>query len=275
MAFPVHVHAQAANDEDDFWLLLDYQPLQNSLWFYGGIDEDDGNYLGLAAELALIENLYFNFSAGRQNYSVTTEELSWGFSGNINQYLSWQLSRIFWGKKSSLEKNDSRLSTTLFYSEFDISLSYETGDLELFFRDSAFINRDSISSDHHAYEISSAYSGSSFFTRVSYKKHNYEKNLSLLASSPRLINRINPLGIQQASALAESEISLLLGIQVETMTYTVLVSRIKSVVTEDSDSYITLHLSKTLSRHLELGIDAELPVNNVPFSAGVSLGLRW
>lgn len=267
---------QAADQQDDdFWLLLDYEPLQNVLWLYGGADELDGNYYGLTVDLALVEALHFNFSATEQNYSAETTDLRWGFSGAINRYFSWAILKTFWGKREVLEKNDIRFSLSSFYNGFIVRASYESGDVELFLRNSPLIRRDSISSDHQAYEIGAGYSWSYFYTQLSYKQHDYEKNLSLLFTRPRLFLAINPVGIQQASALAQTEAGILLGIPYEDMIYEIYISRIKSAVTEESNSYATLHLSKILSRQLELGFDVELPVNDVPFSAGLSLGIMW
>ena len=270
------LHAtQAATDDDDFWLLLDYEPLQNALWLFGGVDDADGNYYGVTADLAIVDVLHFNFSATEQNYFVQTSDLRWGFSGPINQYFSWAILKTFWGKRDLLEKNDTRFTLSFFYDRFNAWFSYETGDVELFLRDSPRIRIDSISSDHRAYEAGLGYSWQVFYTQLSFKQHDYERDLSQLTRRPRLFLAVNPVGIQQASALAESEANVLLGIQVQDMSYEVFISRIKSAVTLESNTYATLHLAKTLSRQLTLGFDAELPVNDVPFSLGFSVGMMW
>jgi hypothetical protein len=266
---------QATTDDDDFWLLLDYEPLQNVLWLYGGVDDADDNYYGASADLAIVDFLYFNFSATEQNYTVATTDLRWGFSGPINQYFSWAVLRTFWGKRERLEKNDTRFSLSSFYQGFSVHASYETGDVELFLRDTPRIRLDSISSDHRAYEIGAGYSWQVFYSQLSFKQHDYERDLSQLTRRPRLFLVVNPIGIQQASALAETEANILLGIQLETMSYEIFISRIKSAVTLESDTYATLHLSKTVSRQLTMGLDVELPVNDVPFSVGFSVGMMW
>ena len=266
---------QAATDDDDFWLLLDYEPLQNVLWLYGGIDDADGNYYGVMADLAIVDVLHFNFSATEQNYVAETSDLRWGFSGPVNQYFSWALLKTFWGKRERLEKNDTRFSLSFFYDDFTVHASYETGDVELFLRDTPRIRIDSVSSDHQAYEIGAGYSGQVFYSQLSVKQHDYEQDLSQLTRRPRLFIMLNPIGIQQASALAETETSILLGIQYDAMTYEIFISRIKSAVTLESNTYATLHLAKTLSRQLMLGFDAELPVSDVPFSVGFSVGMMW
>ncbi len=267
--------AQAATDDDDFWLLLDYEPLQNVLWLYGGVDDADGNYYGASADLAIIDVLHFNFSATEQNYTAATTDLRWGFSGPINQYFGWAVLKTFWGKRERLEKNDTRFSLSSFYHAFTAWFSYERGDVELFLRDTPRIRIDSISSDHQAYELGAAYSWQFFYSQLSFKQHDYEKDLSQLMRRPRLFLAVNPVGIQQASALAEAEANILLGIQSDTMIYEVFISRIKSALTLESNTYATLHIAKTLSRQLELGFDVELPVNEVPFSIGFSAGLMW
>ena len=266
---------QATTDDDDFWLLLDYEPLQNVLWLYGGVDDADGNYYGVTADLAIVDVLHFNFSATEQNYVAETSDLRWGFSGPINRYFSWAVLKTFWGKKERLEKNDTRFSLSSFYDGFTVRASYETGDVELFLRDAPRIRIDSISSDHQAYEIGAGYSWQVFYTQLSFKQHDYEHDLSQLTRRPRLFLAVNPIGIQQASALAETETNILLGIQHDAMTYEIFISRIKSAVTLESNTYATLHLAKTLSRQLTLGFDVELPVNDVPFSVGFSVGMMW
>ena len=266
---------QAATDDDDFWLLLDYEPLQNVLWLYGGIDDADGNYYGVTADLAIVDVLHFNFSATEQNYLAETSDLRWGFSGPINQYFSWAVLKTFWGKRERLEKNDTRFSLSSFYDDFTVHASYETGDVELFLRDTPRIRIDSVGSDHQAYEIGAGYSGQVFYSQFSFKQHDYEYDLSQLTRRPRLFIMLNPIGIQQASALAETETSILLGIQHDAMIYEIFISRIKSAVTLESNAYATLHLAKTLSRQLTLGFDVELPVNDVPFSVGFSVGMMW
>lgn len=266
---------QAATDNDDFWLLLDYEPLQNVLWLYGGVDDADDNYYGASADLVIADFLYFNFSATEQNYTVATTDLRWGFSGPINQYFSWAVLRTFWGKRERLEKNDTRFSLSSFYQGFTVHASYETGDVELFLRDTPRIRLDSISSDHRAYEIGAGYSWQVFYSLLSFKQHDYERDLSQLTRRPRLFLVVNTIGIQQASALAETEANILLGMQFQTMSYEIFISRIKSAVTLENDIYATLHLLKTLSRQLSLGLDVELPVNDVPFSVGLSVGMMW
>jgi len=270
------VHAaQAATDDDDFWLLLDYEALQNSLWLFGGIDDADGNYYGVTADLAIVDTLHFNFSATEQNYFVDTSELRWGLSGPVNQYFSWAILKTFWGKRDRLEKNDTRIELSSFYDGFTAWLSYEAGDVELFLRQSPRIHIDAISSDHRAYGLGLAYDWQVFYTQFSFKQHDYERDLSQLIRRPRLLITVNPVGIQQASALAESEAGILLGIQADKMSYEVFISRIKSAVTLESNTYATLHVAKVLSRQLTLGFDTELPVNDAPFSIGFSVGMMW
>ncbi len=267
--------AIAEEDDDDFWLLLDYdEPLRNVLWLYGGADESDGSYYGISTDLTIVEALHFNFSTTEQNYSVNTTDLRWGFSGLINRYFSWAILKTFWGKRDKLEKNDIAISLSSFYYRFNVRVAFERGDIELFWRDSPFIKRDSISSDHQAYEISSGYSWTYVYTELSFKQHDYEQDLTTL-NRPRLFRTINPTGIQQASELAETETTVLFGIRLEDMSYDIFISRIKSAVTEESGTYATVRLSKALTRNLTLGVDAELPVNDVPFSAGLTVGIMW
>lgn len=265
-----------AAEEDDFWLLLDYEePLQNALWLYGGLDDQAGGYYGARADLAVVDSLHFNFAATRQNYAVETGDLRWGFSGAINQNFSWSVLKKFWGKEDRLEQNDTAFSLSFYYRRFNLRGVYESGDLELFLRQSPFISRDSVSTEHRAWELSSGYSWPVFYTQISYKQHAYDRDLSVISRRPRLYLAFDTVGIQQAAALADFEAGLLLGASAGSMVYELFITRIKSAVIEDLNTYATLRLAKSLSRQFELGFDFELPVNNVPFSAGLSLGFMW
>lgn len=263
-------------EDDDFWLLLDYEePLQNALWLYGGVDEQGGGYYGASGDLAIIDALHFNFAVTEQNYAVETVDLRGGFSGAINRNFSWSVLRKFWGKPDKLEKNDTAFSLSFYYRRFNLRGAYETGDVEIFLRPSPFIRRDSVSIEHLAYELGAGYSWPVFYTRIGYKQHEYDKDLSAISRRPRLFLSFDAVSLQQATALADFEASILLGLNSQGMIAELFVSRIKSAIFEDINTYATLRLAKGLSRQLELGLDFELPVNEVPFSAGLSLGVMW
>ena len=273
--FSAQLHAQVAED-DDFWLLLDYQPPpQNAIWLYAGADEFDGNYYGVTADLAIVDVLHFNLSATQQNYFVETTDLSWGFSGVINPSFSWGLLKTFWGKRDQLEKNDTRLMMSYFNGGFNTQLSYEKGDVVLFFTEQNFILLDSVSTDHRAAQLSLGYRWPEFYGQLSHKQHNYSRDLFILLRRPVSQLLFNSFGIQQATALAETESGILLGFQQTDVYYEIYISRIKSAVSGETNTYATLRLLKALNNQLQLGVDIEAPVNDVPFSAGLSLGILW
>lgn len=274
-------NSQAAFDEDeDFWLLLDYDSMiasypQSSLWIYGGADDSDGSYYGLSADIAIVEALHINFSDTEQNYTVNTTDLRWGFSGLINDSVSWAITRKFWGKEKALEKRDTAFSLGYLYKQFNIRTAYENGGVELFLKNLPLIKRNSISTGHHAYELSMGYSWPVFYTQVGYIQHDYDWDISQLFNYPRLLSAINSIGVQQATALAKNESSVLFGVQATGSTYELIISHIKSAITREYDTFATLHFSTSLTQQFALGLNAELPVNDVPFSAGLSLGFMW
>ena len=281
IAFPVTAlfasGVHSASQEDDFWLLLDESlpPLQNSLWLYSGVDDTDGNYYGISSNLALLDQLFFNFSATEQNYSVSTSEIRWGFNGSISPSFSWALQRAFWGKKDKLEKNDTIASLSFYHQRFSIQATLEAGDVELFLRGRARSIRQSVTTDHQAYELKVGYSWPQTYFFLAYKQHDYSRDISLLLRRPRLFRAANPVGIQQATALAESETSLQTGLFYHEINFELLLSQITSAVTQDSQFYSTVHVSKAISRQWTLGLDFELPLDEVPFSVGLNVGYMW
>jgi len=268
--------SQAQENNDDFWLLLDYEAAtRNVVWLYTGADESDGNYYGVTADLVIFEPVFFNLSATKQNYSTQSTDLSWGFSGVIDDVFSWGISKAFWGEKETLEKDDVRLRLGYLNGGFSTQASYEEGEIKLFLIDSMILQRDSIITDHRAFQLSLAYHWTQIYGQISHKHHNYNKDLFLLSRAPRLRFIFKPVSVQQASALAETESSVLLGFQASDTSYEAHLSRIKSAVTTDINTYATLRLIKELNSQLQLGFEVELPVDDVPFGAGVSLGLMW
>jgi len=261
-------------DEDDtFWLLLNYEPPQNILWLFAGADDSDGNYYGVSTDLIITDSLHFNLYAAQQNFSSESTELSWGFSGSFNKSFGWGLSQYFWGKTSKLEKNDRQLTLSYFNEGFNSRVSYETGDVELFFNE--IFKAESASVDHSASELSLGYSWAEFYWQLSYKKHHYNKDLSFLERSLLLQIYFDPVGIQQASALAETESSILGGFQRQTISYEAYLSRIKSAVSRETDTYVSLRLVKAINDQLQLSFNLDLPIQNTPLSGGLSLGYMW
>jgi len=264
-------------EDDTFWLLLDYEPPQNILWLFAGADDSDGNYYGVSTDLIIAAPLHFNLSATQQKYTTESTELSWGFSGNFNNSFGWGLLHTFWGKTNKLEKNDRQLTLSYFNEGFNSRVSYETGDVELFLNDSLEV--ESVSIDHSASELSLGYSWAEVYWQISHKRHHYERDLSILQRSLllelyfQLI--IDPIGIQQASELAETESSILGGFQLRTISYEAYLSRIKSAVSRETDTYASLRLVKAINDQLQLGFNLDLPIQNTPLSGGLSLGYMW
>ncbi len=273
---------------DDFWLLEDYQPYYkpytnslwlpytNSLWLYGGIDEDSGGYYGLATQLAITSSLYFDLSATQQNYEFETEDITWGFGGRLSEQFSWAIARAFWGQKDALEKIDTRFSMMYFQENFSGRLSVETGKVELFFRQPNILNLNSLNTDHNALELSLEYSWTQIYSELRFKQHDYQSQRPELARRPIIILSLaDSVALQQARNLAEREASILLGLQLQTTRYELLLSQIDSAFSSDSFTYASLSLQKAISSQWQLGANVEIPLNEGLITAGVSLGYMW
>ena len=270
-----HINDSQNNTEDNFWRLENYPPPLNSLWLYGGIDEENGGYYGFSTNLAINSSLYFNLSATQQNYDFKTDDLSWGFSGKLSEQFNWAVSRIFWGKENSLEKTDNRLSITYFLKNFSSRLSYETGEVELFFKQANILQINSLTSNHNAIELSLNYSWAHIYTELKHKQHNYKTNQPELVRRPIIFAFANTIGLQQARNLADRESSILLGLQLQSISYEVLFSQIDSAFSSNSYSYTSLYLLKSINSQLLLGANIEIPLDDGLITTGLSLGYMW
>lgn len=261
--------------DDNFWLLKDYQPLFNSLWLYGGIDEERGGYYGLSAQLAINPSLHLNLSATQQNYAFKTDDVSWGFSGQFNEQFNWGVSRTFWGQKDTLEKTDSGFSVGYFSENFNTRLSYETGRVELFFDQPNVLQIKSLTTDHKAIELSLGYSWQAIYSELRYKQHDYQTRQPELARRPIIFSRANTIGLQQARNLAEREAAILIGLQQHTLRYELLLSQIDSAFSDNRFTYASLSLLSALNAQWQTGVNIEIPLDEGLLTAGVSLGYQW
>ncbi len=274
--YSIPVFSATAEESDDFWLLEDYKPLQNALWLYAGIDEENGGYYGLNTELSLSTSLRFNLKATQENYSFRTDDLSWGFSGDVGDQFSWGIYHANWGNKNTLQKNDLGFVLAYFNKGFSSRLGYETGEVELFFEQSNVQQIDSVRRGHRATELSLAYSWVEFYTELRHKQHDYYKvNQANRVRRSVILNFASSIGLQQARNLADSESSVLLGAQLNDARYEILLSQIDSAFSSNKYSYISLSLVKSLSPQLQLGANMEIPLDDGLLTAGLSLGYMW
>ncbi|VAW64910.1 hypothetical protein MNBD_GAMMA09-803 [hydrothermal vent metagenome] len=269
------IDSSQEDNKDNFWLLENYQPPLNRVWLYGGIDEKKGGYYGLSTNLAINSSFYFDLSATQQNYDFKTNDLSWGFSGRLNEHFNWAVSRIFWGEKNSLEKTDTRMSITFFLDDFSSRLSYERGEVELFFEQQNILPINSLSSDHRSTEFSLSYNWATIYSDIKHKQHNYKTNQPERISRPVIFALANSIALQQARNLAERESSILLGLQLHDINYELLFSQIDSAFSRNSYSYASFSLLKSIDPQLLLGASIDIPLNEGLVTAGLSLGYMW
>jgi len=261
--------------DDDFWLLDNYQPLENTLWLFTGKDEDEGDYYGLSTTLSLSSLLRVDLSATQQNYIFETEDLLWGFSGNVAEQFSWGIHKLFWGDKNVLERNDLQYSLGYFIDGFSSQLSYEHGDFKLFLKEPNNLPINYVSFDHRATQLNLGYSWGLFYTQLSYKKHDYTSNRPGLLFYLGSLNLLNNIGLDQARNLADRESSILLGLQFETISYGFQLSQIDSAFSNSRYQYASLNLHKNFSSQWILAGNVDFPLDNGLLSAGISLGYLW
>jgi len=272
------VFAQAADITeiaDDFWLLNDFQPLENSLWLFAGKDEDEGDYYGLSTTLSLSSYLRVDVSATQQNYILQTEDLLWGFSGDITEQFSWGIHKLFWGDKDVLERNDLQYSLGYFIEGFSSQISYESGDFKLFLKQPNDLPINYVRFEHRATQLNLGYSWGLFLTQLSYKKHDYTFNQPGLLFYLGSLNLLNNIGLDQARNLADKESSILLSLQVETISYGLQLSQIDSAFLSSRNQYASLNLQKNFGSQWTLAGNVDFPLNDGLMSAGLSLGYLW
>ena len=268
-----------AQQDDDFWLLVDDPFHRASVIFNGGGDSDSGVYYGLETYFSITDRLNASFGSNRQEFEDTDSTDDWfiAVDHRLTAYLDWQLSYEWWGVSDVLETADTQIKLYLYGDAWNGILGPEIGDVTLFtnpfIQQTAGISSGDI--DHEAYIVGLGYNASNAFFELTYTKHDYGVDLSLLPYVPRLWFIFKPETLMQSTALTDEEIELVLGLVKKENSVELSYSALESAVTGETSRYLGLLLNKQLSAELALGFEMDMPLDDGPVSAGVLMTYSW
>ncbi len=268
-----------AQQDDDFWMLLDDPFHRASVILNGGGDSDSGVYYGLDTRFSIGDRWNASFGSNRQEFedSDTTDDWYLSVDHQLTAYMDWQLSYEWWGVSDVLETADTEIKLYFYGDAWSGILGAQAGDVTLF--TNPFIQQtvgiDSGKIDHDAYIVGFGYSARNAFFELTYTRHDYGVDLSLLPFVPRLWFIFKPETLMQSTALSDEEIELVLGLVKKDHSMELSYSALESAVTGDTSRYLGLLLNKQLNADLALGFEMDMPLDDGPVSAGVLMTYSW
>ena len=262
---------------DDFWLLLDAIPATtSSLQLNTGTDFDGGQYYGLAASIALTDvlaNTQLYVRANQQHFEIESSDWSLGLGSNPQKDFSARVDYAWSGNSGELEVREVQLETTTYINAWHIMLGYQTGEVEVFFRQR--LSRRSALSDRTAVHYGVGWSGSLFYSAVEHRQYDYEKNISAASDNVNLQYRLRPQALSQATTLAEKTTNLQLGAEGKKYGLEIDLSRITSALYLKDSDYLTAMATHHVSDKFSLVLQVDKPLDDGDSSAGVNLAWRW
>ena len=264
---------------DDFWLMLDAAPATtSSLQVNSGSDFDGGQYYGLAASIALTDvlaNAQLYVRANQQHFDIESSDWSLGLGSNPQKDFSARVDYAWSGNSGELEARDVLLETTTYIHAWHIMLGYQTGEVEVFFRNLQHLLRRSAISDRTALHYGVGWSGSLFYSAVEHRQYDYEKNISAVSDSAFLQYILRPQALNQAATLAEKATNLRLGAEGKKYGMDINLSRITSALDLKDNDYLTVIATQHVSDPFSLALQVDKPLDAGDSTVGVNLVWRW
>ena len=258
---------------DDFWLMLNAAPATtSSLQLNTGTDSDGGQYYGLAASVSMAEaQLYIR--ANQQHFDIESSDGSVGLGSNPQKDFSARVDYAWSGNSGELEAREVQLETTTYINAWHIMLGYQTGEVEVFFRQR--LSRRSALSDRTAVHYGVGWSGSLFYSAVEHRQYDYEKNISAALDNVNLQYRLRPQALSQVATLAEKTTNLQLGAEGKKYGLDINLSRITSALDLKDNDFLTAIATQHVSDTFALALQLDKPLDDGVSTVGVNLAWRW
>jgi len=250
-----------------------------------GLDNDNGSLFDAFIDIAFTEELRISLGLGENTAestegSFTTKQQQVSITGNHKQStlsaLTWSLSYRIWGKKGTIETQDSNISIGYFFSNnWHLSLDYETGKLELFIKPEFASRVISINSDRNAWRLTTGFNHNAGSFWLSFLQREYEENLSAINQQRRLQRAIKNIALNQAYALSKEELTLGYEWLFETLDMGIDYSRLVSVIDNHRNHYASIYTRFYVGQNLTVNLRIEQEVNDhfTVYIAGI--GFAW
>ncbi len=250
-----------------------------------GLDNDNGNLFDAYIDIALTDELRTTLGLGENTTestdgSFTTKQQQISIAGYHSQSelsaLTWSLSYRTWGKKGTIETQDSSISTGYFFSNnWQLSLDYETGKLELFIKPEFASRATSISSDRNAWRLTTGFTHNTGSFWLSFLQRKYEENLPAINQRLTLQRAIKNIALNQAYALSKEELTLGYEWLFETLDLGIEYNRLVSVVDNHRNYYASIYTRFYVGQNLTVNLRIEQEINDrfTVYTAGI--GYAW
>lgn len=267
---------------DDWIGLDDQQPILIGIDL--GEDEFEDSSQALLLNLPLGERIgyygYYNQTEltdqDQEFDSLTLLTAVWF---QLSQLIDIEVEYFFEGNEGELEKETLGLALALDQGDWSFRVQFEDGETLFFTRevDTDFFDRfvpDSYATDVSGYGLSLGRQVDPWYWQASYRRYDYEKDLSALSRSEFARFIVKSSTLAQSSLLISQYASLMVGHADFDNDYSLQISQDQSAIDESYNETLMLswqHWSSQRFGYL-LAAAAALPLDD---SVGVTLGLRW
>jgi len=257
----------------------------NYISLNAGLDNDNGNLFDAYIDIALTDELRATLGLGENTTestdgSFTTKQQQISIVGYHSQSqlsaLTWSLGYRTWGKKDTIETQDSNISAGYFFSNnWHLSLDYETGKLELFIKPEFASRAASISSDRNAWRLTTGFTHNTGSFWISFLQRKYEKNLPAINQQRTLQRAIKNIALNQAYALSKEELTTGYEWLFETMDLGIEYNQLVSVVDNHHNHYASIYSRFYVGQNLTVNLRIEQEINDrfTVYTAGI--GYAW
>ncbi len=272
--FCFFANALAAAQDDDFWLLLT-PPAESSFSINTFTNNQQQLLFGLQLDQKISPQLHINLAWSQYDINANIRSTSVGFSGDPYNNWLWFYNFKQWGDAALIQSRDHEFKLQYYAGKWYALLGLQQGDLEINFVRTLRNGQSSASSDHRAIISGLGYSQTNFYWQFEYIQHQYQKDLSQLASNRFLISLIEPTALQQSSTLNESSSQFTMGFNRDGYTISTQLNRLKSVLTQTNSDFIGLSLTLPLDVNQQIGLHISSPLQSGSSSIGISFSQQW
>jgi len=267
-------HTLAAVQDDDFWLLLT-PPAESSFSINTFTNNQQQLLFGLQLDQKINSQLHINLAWSQYDIKANIRSASVGFSGDPYNNWLWFYNIKQWGEASLIQSRDHEFRLQYYTGKWYALIGLQRGDLEINFVRTLRNGQSAASSDHRALISGLGYSQTNFYWQFEYIQHQYQKDLSQLASNRFLISLIEPTALQQSSTLNDSSSQFTIGFNHDVYTISTQLYRLKSALTQSNSDFLGLSLNLAIGINQQIGLHINSPLQTGSSSIGVSFSQQW
>ncbi len=262
------------------WMGLETQS-QTIISLEASIDEASNNGLALNLATSLGEQFWLDLAfsnntvkddANTFHSSQIVTQLSWFISDATELRIAYQ----YEGENNELEMRQNNIQWDYNPYPWNISVCYALGEVDLFTRNDLNLNQlpNKINSEFNAYNLTLGWWFDYFKLSLSQTHYDYDKDLTLLASRPRLQLILKPEVFIHSSILLTQQQTISLQIPLQQHTLFLHLQAIQSAVDNSTVDVLSVEWQQDLASNTRLLIHFNQLLNQSQTWA-VAVGLEW